>query len=259
MKIKNLLLTALLAASTIITGCGGDNANNSTTSDANKLRVGSTIDFAPFEFQDETQKEYQGFDMDLIRAIGKEMGKEVEINNIGFDGLIPALEAKNVDVIISGMTITEERKGKVAFSDPYYQSGLTIVVTDSNEDIKTFKDLEGKKIAVQIGTTSATEAKKIANAEVREFNTPADCFMELKTGGADAVINDRPVNDYAIQKEAITGLKTLPEILTAEDYGIAIAKDNAEMQKSINDSLKKLKENGEYDKIFTKWFGTENK
>ena len=260
-KMRKFVAAVAVSAAAILTltGCGGDNASNGTANHANKLRVGSTIDFAPFEFQDETQKEYQGFDMDLIRAIGKEMGKEVEINNIGFDGLIPALEAKNVDVIISGMTITEERKGKVAFSDPYYQSGLTIVVTDSNEDIKTFKDLEGKKIAVQIGTTSSTEAKKIANAEVKEYNTPADCFMELKTGGADAVINDRPVNDYAIQKDAITGLKTLPDILTAEDYGIAIAKDNVEVQNLINDGLKKVKENGEYDKIFAKWFGTDKK
>ena len=150
------------------------------------------------------------------------------------------------------MTITEERKGKVAFSDPYYQSGLTMVVAENNNDIKTFKDLEGKKIAVQIGTTSSTEAKKIPNAEVKEYNTPADCFMELKTGGAEAVINDRPVNDYAIKKEGITGLKTLPDILTA-------AKDNTEMQQTINDGLKKLRENGEYDKIFTKWFGEEKK
>lgn len=259
-KMKKFIAAAVIGALSVLTftGCGDDSgANNSN--DSNKLKVGSTIDFAPFEFQDETQKEYQGFDMDLIRAIGKEMGKEVEISNIGFDGLIPALEAKNVDVIISGMTITDERKGKVAFSEPYYKSGLTIVVTDSNEDIKTFKDLEGKKIAVQIGTTSSTEAKKIANAEVKEYNTPADCFMELKTGGADAVINDRPVNDYAIQKDAITGLKTLPDILTAEDYGIAIAKDNTEMQKAVNDGLKKVRDSGEYDKIFTKWFGDSNK
>ena len=258
-KLKKSLIAMSISALALLTftGCGG--TDTAKTDDANKLKVGSTIDFAPFEFQDETQKEYQGFDMDLIRAIGKEMGKEVEINNIGFDGLIPALEAKNVDVIISGMTITEERKGKVAFSEPYYKSGLTMVVTEDNNDIKTFKDLEGKKIAVQIGTTSSTEAKKIANAEVKEYNTPADCFMELKTGGAEAVINDRPVNDYAIQKEAITGLKILPEILTAEDYGIAIAKDNFEMQKAINDSLQKLKDNGEYDKIFAKWFGEDKK
>ncbi|MBQ9616652.1 MAG: transporter substrate-binding domain-containing protein, partial [Selenomonadaceae bacterium] len=154
---------------------------------------------------------------------------------------------------------TEERKGKVAFSDPYYQSGLTMVVREDNQDIKTFKDLEGKKIAVQIGTTSAEEVKKIKNAEVKELNTPADCFMELKAGGADAVVNDRPVNDYYILQSGATGVKALAEKLTAEDYGIAISKENEQLQKEINGALKKLKENGEYEKIFQKWFGTEKK
>ncbi|MDY6269129.1 MAG: basic amino acid ABC transporter substrate-binding protein [Selenomonadaceae bacterium] len=250
-----------LAAAVGFTGCGGDTAatSSSSGSGAKVLKVGASVDFAPFEFQDEGQTEYQGFDMDLIRAIGKEMGYDVEISNIGFDGLIPALQAKNVDVLITGMTINDERKQSVDFSDPYYQSGLTIVVRDNEEAIKSFNDLKGKKIAVQIGTTSATESKKIEGAEVKELNTPADCFMELKNGGVDAVVNDRPVNDYFITKSQQTGVKTLPDRLTAEDYGIAVAKGNTELLGKINDALKKLKDNGEYDKIFAKWFGEQKK
>ena len=145
----------------------------------------------------------------------------------------------------------------VDFSDPYYESGLTMVVREDEQNIKTFSDLKGKKIAVQIGTTSAKEAKKIEGAEVKELNTPADCFMELKNGGVDAVVNDRPVNDYYIHKSGQTGVKTLPERLTSEDYGIAVAKGNKELAEKINAALKKLKENGEYDKIFAKWFGAQ--
>ncbi len=195
------------------------------------LRVGSSVDFAPFEFQDVDGKEYEGFDMELIRAIGKEMGYKVEVQNISFDGLIPSLEADNIDAIITGMSITDERKEKVLFSQPYYQSGLTIVVKKDNSSVKSFKDLEGKKIAVQIGTTGATEAKKIANAEVKEFNSSADTFMELKAGGVDAVVNDRPVNDYYIVKSGETGAITLDDLLTAEDYGIAMSKKNPELAK----------------------------
>ena len=103
------------------------------------------------------------------------------------------------------------------------------------------------------------EVKKIEGVEVKELNTPADCFMELKAGGVDAVVNDRPVNDYYIQKTGATGVKALPEKLTAEQYGIAIGKDNTELQQKINDALKKLHENGEYDKIFAKWFGEQKK
>lgn len=242
----------------VLAGCGGD-SGGSTNSDKKVLRVGSTVDFAPFEFQDETQKEYQGFDMDLIRAIGKEMGYEVDIQNLGFDGLILALEAKNIDLIISGVTINEERKEKVLFSDPYYQSGLAMVVRADNEDIQTFNDLKGKKVAVQIGTTSAKEVRKIEGVQITEFNNSPDCFMELKAGGVDAVVNDRPVNDHYIVQSGTTGVKALPELLTAEDYGIAINKDNKELQQKVNEALKKLKENGEYQKIYDKWFGKAGK
>ena len=235
-----------------LVGCGGtaDNGGAGKT-----LKIGSTIDFAPFEFQDETNKDYQGFDMDLVRAIAQEMGMKPEIQNIGFDGLIPALQAKNIDLVISGMTITDERKENVAFSDPYYESGLTIIVRSDEEAIQSFKDLEGKKVAVQIGTTSAEEVHKINTAEVKELNTPADCFMELKAMGVDAVVNDRPVNDYYITKSGATGVKQLPEKLTAESYGMAMEKNNKELQQKVNAALQKLKENGEYKKIYEKWFG----
>lgn len=109
------------------------------------LRVGTNADFAPFEFQDENgSTEYQGFDMDLIRAVAKEMGYTAEIQNVNFDGLIPAMESGNIDIIVSGMTINEERKNQVEFSDPYYISGLTIVVPKDNTDINGFADLKGK-------------------------------------------------------------------------------------------------------------------
>ena len=259
MKMKKVLALVAACAFAVLAmaGCGSSNnaASSGSGSGAKVLKVGSSIDFAPFEFQDEGQKEYQGFDMDLIRSIGKEMGYDVEIQNLGFDGLIPALQGKNIDAIISGMSINDERKQNVLFSDPYYRSGLTMVVRDNETAIKSFQDLKGKKVAVQIGTTSADEVKKIDGVEIKELNTPADCFMELKAGGVDAVVNDRPVNDYYITKNNAQGVKALEEKLTAEDYGIAIGKDNKELQQKVNDALKKLKENGEYDKIFAKWFG----
>ena len=165
------------------------------------------------------------------------------------------MQGKNIDVAISGVTINDERKQNVLFSDPYYQAGLTMVVRSDEQAIHKFADLKGKKVAVQIGTTSAEEAKKIEGVQVKELNTPADCFMELKAGGVDAVINDRPVNDYYIVKNGAQGVKALDERLTAEDYGIAVGKDNKELQEKINAALKKIKENGEYDKIYAKWFG----
>jgi len=255
-KLTAFIAVALCLIMGVTAGCGGDSGKKETAADTGKkvLRVACNADFAPFEFQDKDGK-YAGFDMDLIRAIGKEMGYETDIQNLNFDGLIPALGAKNIDVAISGMTITDERKEKVLFSDPYYKSGLTIAVKADNNDIKAFKDLKGKKIAVQIGTTSASEAKKIEGADVKEFNSSADTFTELNNSGVDAVINDRPVNDYYMVQNPSAKVKILEEVLTAEDYGIALNKDNKELADKINAALKKLHENGEYDKIYTNWFG----
>eukprot|EP01107_Rhizomastix_libera_P010426 TRINITY_DN26997_c0_g1_i1.p1 TRINITY_DN26997_c0_g1~~TRINITY_DN26997_c0_g1_i1.p1 ORF type:complete len:105 (-),score=11.86 TRINITY_DN26997_c0_g1_i1:2-316(-) len=101
--------------------------------------------------------------------------------------------------------------------------------------------------------------KKIANAQVREFNTPPDAFIELKNGGVDAVINDLPVNQYYIKQTGGSEAKMVGDLLHAEDYGIAVAKKNTELAKKIDDALAAIKKNGEYDKIYEKWFGAKNK
>ncbi len=254
MKKIALLLTMLLAL-TVLSGCGGQTAKPAEQAKAKVLKVGTDAGFAPFEFQDEVSKKYVGFDIDLIEAIGKQIGYEVQIQSMGFDGLIPALDAGNIDAIIAGMTITPERAKKVNFSKPYYKSGLSIVVKADNNTIKNFQDLEGKKLGVQIGTTGAMEAKKIKNATIREFNTAPEAFMDLKAGGIDAVVNDLPVNEYYIAKAGAKDAKVVGEPLNSEDYGIATSKKNATLGEQINKGLDELKKNGEYEKIYVKWFG----
>jgi polar amino acid transport system substrate-binding protein len=252
---KIALLLAALMALTLLAGCGGQSAKPAEQAKPKVLKVGSDTAFAPFEFQDEASKKYVGFDIDLMEAVGKQLGYQVEIQGMGFDGLIPALEAGNIDALISAMTITPERAKKVNFSKPYYKSGLSMVVRMDNNTLKSFKDLEGKKIAVQIGTTGAEEAKKIKDAKVREFNTAPEAFMELKAGGVDAVVNDLPVNEYYIAKAGSKDAKVVGAPLTSEEYGIATSKKNAELGEKINKALDELKKNGEYEKIYVKWFG----
>ena len=256
-KIVMLCAICMLAVSAIFAGCGQD-ADKKAASDEKVLHVGTTADFAPFEFQDENgSTEYQGFDMDIIRAVAKEMGYKADIQNLNFDGLIPAMESGNINVIAAGMSINEERKAQVDFTDPYYKSGLTIIVKKDNNDIKGFSDLKGKRIAVQIGTTGMIEAQKIEGAEVKALNSSSDTFMELKAGNVDAVINDRPVNDYYLVESKSEDLKRLDDSLTSEEYGFAMKKGNTELAEKINAALKTIKENGEYDKIYEKWFGTK--
>ena len=137
-KFLMLVMMMLTACAMLLTGCGGEKKEAAEK----VLRVGTEPSFAPFEFQKEGSKEFTGFDIDLVRAVGKQMGYKVEVQNMGFDALIPALSAGNIDVAIAGMSITDERKKVVEFSDPYYTSGLIIMVNKDNNDIKTLKDLE---------------------------------------------------------------------------------------------------------------------
>lgn len=252
-KVKMIagLVIGLMVA-VVLSGCGGQSANLKV------LKVGMDAAFAPFEFQDDKSNDYAGFDVDLMKAIAKQMGVEVQFQNISFDGLIPALDSNNIDVIASGMTIKEDRKAKVIFSQPYFKSGLSILVKSDNQTIQSFKDLAGKKIGVQIGSTSADEAKKIPNAQVREFNTPPDAFTELSNGGVDAVINDLPVNQDYVNHSANKAVKIVGDLLQAEDYGLAVAKNNPELAKKIDDALAAIKQNGEYDKIYQQWFGKKS-
>jgi len=252
-KLIVFIVLSVFALSIAMVGCGGQKA--AAPEKPKVMKVGSDTAFAPFEFQDEKSKEYTGFDMDLIRAIGKQMGYEVQIQGMGFDGLIPALESGNIDVVISAMTIKEERAKKVNFTKPYYKSGLSVVVRSDNNTLKGFKDLEGKNIGVQIGTTGAEEAKKIKNAKIREFNTAPEAFLELKNGGVDAVVNDLPVNEYYIAKAGSKDAKIVGEPLNSEEYGIATSKKNPELGEKISKALDELKKNGEYEKIYVKWFG----
>ncbi len=117
------------------------------------LKVGTSADFPPFEFQDEKTGAYLGFDLDLIRAIGDAIGMDVQIVNTAWDGLIPGLITGNYDCIVSAMTITDERLKAVNFSDPYFSAGQVVVTMAKDTKISSIADLEGKKISVQIGTT----------------------------------------------------------------------------------------------------------
>jgi len=215
------------------------------------LKVGTSADFPPFEFQDEKTGAYLGFDIDLINAIGKAADMEVQIVNTAWDGLIPGLLTGNFDCIISAMTITEERLKAVAFSDPYFSSSQVIVTKVDDTAIKTVEDLQGKQIAVQIGTTGDLEASEIEGATVKRFNLAPDAIQEVRNGSVPACIID-----LAVAEEIAKEYKDIKfgEPITTESYGIAIRKNNTELIQKINDGLASIKASGEYDEIHADWF-----
>ena len=255
-KLVVVMMAVLAMAAMMVAGCGGDKKEAAAEK---VLRVGTEPTFAPFEFQKEGSKEFTGFDMDLIRAIGKQMGYKVEIQNMGFDALIPALNAGNIDVAAAGISITDERKKAVAFSEPYYTSGLIVMVNKDNNDIKSIEDLKGKRIACQIGTTGEGKARSVEGAVVTAFNTNTEAALELKNKGVDAVINDSPVVGYYLAQGGNEFAKTVGDVMEAEQYGMAVKKGNDKLAADISKAMEELKKNGEYDKIYKTWFGEVKK
>ena len=222
-----------------------------------KLVVGMDATYPPFGSQDTETRQYVGYDVDIIRAIGRIEGFEVEVRNLSFDGLIPALKTGSIDIAINDITITPERAKSVDFSNRYYIAGLGVVVNANNTTITKPEDLEGKRLAVSIGSTGEIASRGIKNAKVRIFNQLTECYLELRNNGVDAVVNDIPTNDYYVATAGRGKVKSLPIALTREDLGIAVKKGNKELLLRINRGLAAIKQNGEFARIFEKWFGRQ--
>ncbi len=230
----------------------------STQAFAETLKVGTHPTFAPFEFSDQ-EGNVIGFDLDVIKAIAKANGDEIQIESMPFDGLIPSLLTGNIDVIISGMTITDARKKRVLFTDGYYESNLSYLIKKDKADVYTSAEaLKGKTVCVQIGTTGHAFADTITPGNVKALNNESDAILELSNGGCEAVINDRPVNLYYLKK---SNLDTLVDVVdpkfkeNVDLFGIAVRKGNNELLEKLNKGLKELQASGELDKIHVKWFG----
>lgn len=223
---------------------------------AGKLRVATDATYPPFEFIDEN-KAFQGFDMDLIREIGRRLGMEVELINVAWDGLLPGLLVGQYDLVISAMTITDERAQSVDFSDPYFATGQVILVRKGTTDIKQPSDLKGKVVAVQIGTTGQFAAEKIKGVKrIDTYNTTPEAFLALKMKKADAVVADELV--ALEEQKANPGLlEIVGKPFTVEYYGIAVKKGNSALLRQINRALAQIKADGTYDAIYDKWFGTK--
>jgi polar amino acid transport system substrate-binding protein len=219
------------------------------------LIAGSDTSFPPFESMNGDVAE--GFDVDLLAAIAKQMGLTSKFQPEGFDTLIPTLVAGGkFDVIASGMTITDERKQEIDFSDPYIDSNQSIAMKTGAE-FTDESSLAGKKIGAQAGTTGLDWAKEnIKDAKIVEFKTATDALAALQAGNVDAVVNDLPVT-AALVKDESKGLSIVKEIPTGEQYGFGISKSNPELLKAFNEAMAAVKASGEYDTIYEKWFGAK--
>ena len=244
--LRSLLLSLLCVLS--ISGMG-------RTQEKPVLTVAVEPVFAPFEFR-APSGEIQGFDVDLIRAVGQAAGFGVEFRNITFDGIIPSLQAGTVDAAVAAMTITEARSKAISFSQPYFKAGLAIAVRQGTQGIKTLDDLKGKAIAVHIGSTGAKTAQAIPGAKIRTFDAAVLALQELKNGKVDAVIEDSPVTLYAIKTGSLKGIEVVGQLLTEEFYGIPLPLNSPNLPR-VNRGLTTILQNGTYAQIYQKWFNAQ--
>jgi ABC-type amino acid transport substrate-binding protein len=258
-----LSVTLLLFTAAVVAGCGDDDeeeGNGSAgqsgqveTITEGKLTVGSDIPYAPFEFG--RAPNYKGFDVELVNEIGKRLQLDVEYVKTPFDTIFRNLAQGKFDMVASSTTITDERKRTVDFSDPYFAADQSLMVKKGS-DVRTLADLQGQVIGAQIGTTGADYAEEEIDAEtVRTYDVIDDAFKALQTGQIVAVINDCPVSKYAERSKP--DLQVLSAIKTGESYGLAFAKDSDQLRERVNGVLDEIKQDGTYDRIFSKWFGRD--
>jgi polar amino acid transport system substrate-binding protein len=256
-------LTLSLALSACGSDDGSDTGNGSGSGDGGAafetiqdgtLTVCSDIPYAPFDVMD--GETYTGFDGDLVNEIADGLGLELVVQDSGFDGLQSglALNSDQCDLVASAMTITDERKQNLDFTDGYYDSEQSLMVP-TGSDIASIDDLAGKKVGVQQGTTGKAYTEKNApeDTQIVSFPSDAEMFAAIKAGQVDALLQDLPVNlehteggEYEIVEQYSTG----------EQYGFAVKKGNTALRDAVNEQLQGMRDSGTYDEIYNKYFST---
>lgn len=232
---------------------------STVAADETIYEIGTDITFAPFEFQNE-DKEYVGIDIDLLKAIAKDQGFQVNLRPLGFDTSIQAVQSGQVAGMIAGMSITDERKQSFDFSDPYFESGIQMAVKAEDNSIKSYKDLKGKTVAAKVSTESATfleKNQKKYGYTIKTYDDANGVYGALKNGTVQAIFDDYPVIGYAVTKGE--DLKLVGEPEKGSAYGFAVKKGkNQELLKKFNAGLKKLKDNGEYQAILDRYIASSS-
>jgi arginine/lysine/histidine transporter system substrate-binding protein len=258
-KLVSILLISILSLS-LLAACGtkSDSSDKATSGDKAEKKVltmGTSADYAPYEYIDtEKGEEIIGFDVDLAKAVTKELGYELEIVDMDFNGLIPSIQSKKVDFVLAGMSPTPERKEAVDFSMVYY-AAPQLIVTKKDSGIKKVEDLKGKAVGVQVGSIQeekAEEIKESIDINVENRGRIPEVVQELRTDRFDAVILEEPVTKGH--------MKANPDFISFEipdpnNLGSAIVfPKNSELTKKVDVIIQKMIDNGEMDKLIEKWF-----
>lgn len=254
MKMIKKMLVAGIAAAMMLTslvGCGGGAAAGKT------ITFGTNAEFPPFEYVTSggTIGDYDGIDIAIAQKIGQDIGKEATINNMEFDSLLIALQNGQVDAVIAGMTVTDERKESVDFSVPYYTATQVMIVKEDSE-IKTAADMADKKIVVIQGYTGETVVQDMGYS-YESFKKGTEAVLELVNGKCDVVVIDSATaSKYVKDNEGIKIVED-PSAFEAEEYAIAVKKGNTELLNQINTSIQKMLDDGTISELSAKYLDAE--
>ncbi|UWF77826.1 MULTISPECIES: basic amino acid ABC transporter substrate-binding protein [Microbacterium] len=256
-------LAAVAAAATLaLAGCSGGDTSGGDAGDEyglvtpGTLTACSDIPYPPFEFEGgDNGTGYTGFDIDLLDAIAEKLDLELAVQDVGFEALQSGttLQSGTCDIGASAMTITDERKENLDFSDPYYDSLQSLLVR-ADSGIESIEDLAGKNVGVQQGTTGEAYAQEHApDAQLVQYPSDGELWPALQAGQIDAILQDQPVN---LEHEKADSAYTIVETYeTGESYGFAFAKGEKDaLLEAVNEALAELRESGEYEKIYNEYF-----
>lgn len=270
-SVFSLAISSLLAVA-MMTGCGTGNQSGAgqapqqpqagqdaaqPSGDKKTLVMATSADYQPYEYHNLSsgKDEIVGFDIDIAKYIGQELGFEVQVNDMNFDGLVPALQSKRADFVMAGMTPTPERLQNADFSVIYYEARNTIV-SKKDSNLTKPEQLAGKKVAVQLGSIQETAAKELAEKveglQITSLNRIGEIVEEVKTGRVDAaIIEDQVAAGFVKNNEGLQ----YTVIESPETNGTAIAfPKGSPLVEDFNNVIKKMQENGEMDKLINKWF-----
>ncbi|MDU0329228.1 transporter substrate-binding domain-containing protein [Paenibacillus sp. 3LSP] len=280
-----LTLSAVLLVVLALTGCGSNNNGNnapslapsnnaanggsSANADSNLLneiktagviKVGLMGTYAPYNFLNEN-KEIDGFDADIAKEVAKRLGVKVEFAPQEFSGLIPSLQAGKIDAIISQVTITDERKQQIDFTQPYITNQVKIIVKEDNNSITKLEDFKGKNIGVGLGTNDESYLRndvlpQVGNFEIKTYDDVITSLQDLNAGRIDATINNLYALKPIVDKNGYK-IKAVGDAIKSDQAGIAIRKNNPEFLAALDQALTDMKADGTYNTIFQKWFGEE--
>jgi len=230
----------------ILVGCGKEEVQTK------KLYIGTNAEYKPYEYIE--NEKLVGFDIEFMEELAKNLEYEIEWKNMSFDGLIPALQTKKIDMIIAGMSPTEERKKAIDFTDIYYSSAQAVLVNKDTNGIKTLNDLKGKTVGVQLGTLQETIVNDIEGVELKRYNSFTGAILELNNKKVDAVIVGEVVANNYLENNKNLKLATLLDE-RQDGSAIALTKGQEKLISDLNEEIKKMKESGKYQELINKYFG----